>query len=66
MSAALFLFPVLTFAIDYSITDTQIQADLQKDGDVNVKETHTYAFEDKFNGITRELIPKKGTKNYKF
>ncbi|MGG3662804.1 DUF2207 domain-containing protein [Bacillus gobiensis] len=61
MSAALVLFPVLTFAIDYSITNTQIQADLQKNGDVNVKETHTYKFDDDFNGITRELIAKKGT-----
>lgn len=61
MSAVLVLFPVLTFAIDYSITDTQIQADLQKNGDVNVRETHTYTFDDEFNGITRELTPNNGT-----
>ncbi|MCF6409764.1 DUF2207 domain-containing protein [Pseudalkalibacillus salsuginis] len=54
-------FPLQTFAVEYSINRTQIDAYLQENGSVNVEETHTYEFEGKFNGITRELIPKKGT-----
>ncbi|WP_261129701.1 DUF2207 domain-containing protein [Bacillus sp. Marseille-Q3570] len=58
---SLLLFPTEAFAVDYSITRTQIDAYLQKNGNVIVEEKHTYEFEGKFNGITRELIPKKGT-----
>ncbi|SES95797.1 hypothetical protein SAMN05421676_102211 [Salinibacillus kushneri] len=28
---------------------------------MKVKESHTYQFDDEFNGITRSIIPKKGT-----
>lgn len=56
------LFPKQGLAVDYSITDVQIEAFLLEDGSVNVHERHTYSFEDEFNGITREAIPKKGTK----
>ena len=57
----LFLFPSQSLAVDYSITDVKIDAFLQEDGDVQVKETHTYDFFGEFNGITREIIPKNGT-----
>ena len=38
-----------------------MDAFLQENGNVDVKETHTYDFIGEFNGITREIIPKKGT-----
>ncbi len=60
--SVLFLFPQQGLAVEYSITDVQIEAFLLEDGSVNVHERHTYNFEDEFNGITREVIPKKGTK----
>ena len=56
-----FLFPSQSLAVDYSITDVKIDAFLQEDGNVQVKETHTYDFFGEFNGITREIIPKNGT-----
>lgn len=37
-----------------------MDATLNKDGTVRVQETHTYSFDGDFNGITREIIPKKG------
>ncbi|WP_396266060.1 DUF2207 domain-containing protein [Halobacillus salinarum] len=63
----LFLFPLKALAVDFSIDQTQIDAYLQEDGNVKVQEQHTYSFEGQFNGITRTLIPKKGTaiKNFK-
>jgi uncharacterized membrane protein len=57
----LFLFPSQSLALDYSITDVKIDAYLQENGNVDVKETHTYDFIGEFNGITREIIPKNGT-----
>ncbi|MFP3361537.1 DUF2207 domain-containing protein, partial [Planococcus sp. SIMBA_143] len=48
-------------AVEYSIEKTRIDAYLQENGEVHVTETHTYAFEGEFNGITRSLIPKKET-----
>ena len=57
----LFLFPSQSLAVDYSITDVKMDAFLQENGNVDVKETHTYDFIGEFNGITREIIPKKGT-----
>ena len=57
----LFLYPSQSLAVDYSITDVKIDAYLQENGNVDVKETHTYDFNGEFNGITREIIPKKGT-----
>ncbi|WP_240375640.1 DUF2207 domain-containing protein [Bacillus piscicola] len=48
-----------TFAVEYEINETDIHAALKPDGQVEVKETHTYTFEGKFNGITRTLVPKK-------
>jgi hypothetical protein len=56
----LFLFPSQSLAVEYSITDVKMDAFLQENGNVDVKETHTYYFVGEFNGITREIIPKKG------
>lgn len=47
--------------VEYTIKDVQINAYLKGNGDVEVKERFTYYFEDDFNGITRTIIPKKGT-----
>lgn len=55
------LFPSKGFAVDYSIVDVKIDAYLQENGDVKVNESLTYHFDSKFNGITREIIPKEGT-----
>lgn len=60
--AAFFLFPGRGFAIDFTIPNVKIDAYLQENGDAKVKETFTYSFEDDFNGITRSIIPKEGTK----
>ncbi len=54
-------FPIQAFAVDFTINETNIDAYLQEDGDVHVTESHTYDFDGKFKGITRSLIPKKGT-----
>ncbi|MEQ2527423.1 DUF2207 domain-containing protein [Bacillaceae bacterium CLA-AA-H227] len=56
-----FLFPITSLAADFSITQVRIDAFLQENGNVEVQETHTYSFDGDFNGITREIIPKKGT-----
>ena len=55
------LFPIHAFAVDYSIEEMNINAELQDDGDVHVTEKQTYKFDDEFSGITRTLIPKEGT-----
>lgn len=55
------LFPSSAFAVDFSIPKVTIDAHLAEDGHVEVIEQHTYDFEGKFNGLIRELIPKKGT-----
>lgn len=60
MVALLFIFPQQSLAVEFSITKVRIDAFLQTDGKVKVKETHTYEFEGDFNGITREVIPKEG------
>lgn len=57
----LFLFPITSWAADFTITQVKIEAFLQENGNVKVQETHTYSFDGDFNGITREIIPKKGT-----
>lgn len=60
--AVLFLFPGQVSALDFTIKDVRIEARLLENGDAEVKETFTYSFEDDFNGITRTLIPKEGSK----
>ncbi|SES05289.1 Uncharacterized membrane protein [Gracilibacillus ureilyticus] len=56
-----FILPDDVFAVDFSITDTKIDAYLQENGDVQVTEQHIYHFESEFNGITRSLISKERT-----
>ncbi|UOQ87452.1 DUF2207 domain-containing protein [Gracilibacillus salinarum] len=58
---SMFALPQHVFAVDYSIENTEINAYLQENGDVQVTEQHTYQFDDEFNGITRALIPKEQT-----
>ncbi|WP_026906793.1 DUF2207 domain-containing protein [Paucisalibacillus globulus] len=58
---AYILFPIHALAVKYDIEKTDIHAYLGPDGNVQVEEIHTYAFEGDFNGITRTLIAKEGT-----
>ncbi|SFF86321.1 Uncharacterized membrane protein [Halobacillus alkaliphilus] len=58
----LLVLPLQALAVEYSITKTTIDVELQKNGDVKVGEKHTYAFDGEFNGITRTLYAKEGTK----
>ncbi|MHA6251857.1 DUF2207 domain-containing protein [Oceanobacillus sp. CAU 1775] len=60
-SLAILLFPITAFAVDFTINETNIEAFLQENGDVEVSEFHTYEFDGEFNGITRSIIPKSGT-----
>src|SRR5699024_6155439 len=55
------LLPLPILAVDFSIENTEINAHLQENGNVQVTEQHTYQFDDDFNGITRTLIPKEQT-----
>ncbi|MCM3087023.1 DUF2207 domain-containing protein [Bhargavaea ginsengi] len=57
----LFLFPAAAMAVDFEITDSTIEAKMDKSGRVNVTEYHTYQFDGDFNGVTRMLVPKEGT-----
>src|SRR5690625_5463302 len=57
----IFILPIKTFAVDYTIDEMDINVELWEDGDVFVTENQTYTFESEFNGITRVLIPKEGT-----
>ncbi|MCZ2259935.1 DUF2207 domain-containing protein [Sporosarcina sp. G11-34] len=54
------LFPISAFAVDFEISEVTIDAKLQPNGDANVIEKHTYVFDSKFKGVTRELIAKEG------
>lgn len=64
--AAMVLLPNVGYAVDFSITEVKIDAFLQDDGKVEVKESHTYSFDGEFNGITREIVPKEGTEITQF
>lgn len=55
------LLPAQVFAVDFDITDVQIEAQLNEDGTADVTELFSYEFEDDFEGITRGLIAKSGT-----
>ena len=57
---AFLVLPTTVGAVDFSISDVKINAQLGSDGTVQVKEKHTYDFDSKFNGIIREIQPKKG------
>ena len=54
------------YAVEFSINNVQIDAFLQKNGDVIVEEKFTYEFDGEFNGITREIVPKEGAKIINF
>jgi uncharacterized membrane protein len=56
----LFVFPHQGLAVEFSITHVKTDAYLQNNGNVKVEETHKYEFDGEFNGITREVVPKKG------
>lgn len=57
-----FLFaPLQAFAIDFTIPESTIDATLLENGDIQVKETHVYDFDDEFNGLTRTLYQKENT-----
>ncbi|RLQ86648.1 DUF2207 domain-containing protein [Planomicrobium sp. Y74] len=55
------LIPTQALAVDFEITEVQIDAQLNENGTVDVTENFTYQFEDDFEGITRGLIEKTGT-----
>lgn len=55
------MIPVTVFAVDFEVTDVKIDVYLTEDGHADVIETHTYDFDSKFNGITREVFPKTGS-----
>lgn len=57
---AILVLPTTAGAVDFSISDVKINAQLEPDGTVQVKEQHTYDFDSEFNGIIREIQPKKG------
>lgn len=57
---AFLVLPLTAGAVDFSISDVKINAQLETDGTVQVKEQHTYDFDSEFNGIIREIQPKKG------
>ncbi|MEK4803170.1 DUF2207 domain-containing protein [Oceanobacillus sp. FSL K6-0118] len=61
IAMATLLFPLQVFAVDFSINQSEIHAYLKENGSVQVRETHTYEFDGKFNGIIRSLIPQDGT-----
>ncbi|WP_281659192.1 DUF2207 domain-containing protein [Halobacillus sp. Cin3] len=61
LALLVFFIPLQAAAVELTIEDTKINADLKKNGDVHVTEVHTYTFEGDFNGITRTLLPKEGT-----
>ncbi|WP_432353056.1 DUF2207 domain-containing protein [Sporosarcina sp. A2] len=56
------VFPIPAFADDFTIKDFKIDAQLIEEGNVQVKELLTYEFKGSFNGITRDLYPKEGSK----
>ena len=53
--------PLKAFAIDFIIPESTIDVSLLPNGDVNVHETHSYDFDDDFNGLTRMLYATEGT-----
>ncbi|PIC67509.1 hypothetical protein CSV78_06255 [Sporosarcina sp. P16a] len=55
---AFFVLPTTAGAVDFSISDVKINAQLEADGTVQVNEQHTYDFDSGFNGIIREMQPK--------
>ncbi|MCM3758315.1 DUF2207 domain-containing protein [Sporosarcina aquimarina] len=62
MLVVLIVFPNPAFAEDFTIKDFKIDAQLETDGNVQVKERLTYEFDGSFNGITRDIYPKEDSK----
>ncbi len=62
MLVFMLLVPTQALAVDFDITEVKIDALLNEDGSANVTEQFTYAFDDDFEGITRSLIAKEGTR----
>lgn len=60
------MFPLQALAVEYSISEVEIDAQVNAGGTVDVVEQYTYEFEGEFNGITREIVPKEGTSIQKF
>ncbi|MBD7908144.1 DUF2207 domain-containing protein [Sporosarcina gallistercoris] len=61
MFVLLLAYPVPAFADDFTIKEFKIDAQLENDGNVQVKEQFTYEFDGTFNGISRDLYPKEGS-----
>lgn len=51
------MIPLTAFAVEFEISEVQIDVKLHDDGNAEVIEKHTYDFDSKFNGITREVVP---------
>ncbi|NMD70998.1 DUF2207 domain-containing protein [Bacillus sp. DNRA2] len=62
MIVVFFVVPNKGLAVEFSIDKGKIDAYLLEDRNVHVEETFTYSFDGEFNGITREIISKEGTK----
>lgn len=58
----LFSIPSVVLAVDYSIESMEIDVQLKQNGDAFVTETQTYHFDSSFNGITRTLKAKEGSR----
>ena len=56
----LLLAPTAALAVDFEISKVVIDAHLKENGDATVVEKHTYVFDSKFNGVTREIVAKDG------
>ncbi|MDX8044975.1 DUF2207 domain-containing protein [Gracilibacillus sp. S3-1-1] len=61
IALGVFILPTHVLAVDFSITNTEINAYLQENGEIDVTEEHTYQFDGDFNGISRTLIQKEHT-----
>lgn len=61
LAGILLVMPTQALAVDFEISKVLIEAQLNEDGSVDVKEQHTYEFDGEFNGVTRELEPKQGS-----
>ncbi|WP_158599060.1 DUF2207 domain-containing protein [Planococcus salinus] len=57
----LLLAPTTVLAVEYTIPEVTIDAQLTEDGTVEVVEQHTYEFEDDFEGLLREIGTKPDT-----
>ena len=56
----LLLVPTAALAVEFEISEVVIDAHLEENGDAAIVEKHTYVFDSKFNGVTREVVAKAG------